>query len=214
MTEPSMNDCGKRTMRETVSPGPDRRRFLSRVSAGMLTFGCTGILLSARFPENRPGHKFQRSIPPATYLEWARHRHQKYIGILKQLQQEIGEFRLLECLKRASYADNVALGKRLSSRIDSMKTFAGPFRDEDSRVGRTIVREIIEDTDTVFEMKVTECLTEKVFREADATDLGYACVCHADFGLPAGMDIHIELIRENTLMQGHGCCDHRYVWTR
>ena len=78
-------------------------------------------------------------------------------------------------------------------------------------LGRTIIREIIEDSDTAFEMKITECLTEVVFRKADALDLGYACVCHADFGLPEGMDIDIKLIRTKTLMQGHDCCNHRYV---
>ena len=63
----------------------------------------------------------------------------------------------------------------------------------------------------LLEMKITECLTEMIFREADALDLGYACVCHADFGLPEGLDINIKLIRDKTLMQGHNCCNHRYV---
>jgi hypothetical protein len=76
------------------------------------------------------------------------------------------------------------------------------------------VREIVEDSDEVFEMKITECLTEVIFREADALELGYACVCHADFGLPEGLDINIKLIRDKTLMQGHNCCNHRYVWER
>jgi hypothetical protein len=146
-------------------------------------------------------------------LRWAQNRHNKYIGILKQLGKDIGKQRLLELLKKASYAENVALGKRLSPRIDSMKNFAGPFRDENSRVGQTIVREIIEDSETTFEMKVIGCLTEVVFRKADALDLGYACVCHADFGLPEGLDIGIKLIRTKTLMQGHDCCNHRYVLT-
>ena len=195
----------------------NRRSFLSKpLSAStILGLGCSqNLAMAASHQEEQAIHKFQREMSPATYIQWARHRHAKYIGILKNLKSDIGEQRLLEALKRASYAENVTLGKRLSSRIDSMKTFAGPFRDENSRVGRTIVREIIEDSDTAFEMKITECLTEKVFREADALDLGFVCVCYADFGLPVGMDINIELIRDKTLMQGHDCCNHRYVWTR
>ena len=93
-----------------------------------------------------------------------------------------------------------------------MHAFAGPFRDVDSGVGRTIVREIVEDSKHAFEMKITECLTEVVFREMDAADLGYACVCHADFGLPVGINPKLKLIRTKTLMQGHDCCNHRYVW--
>jgi len=74
------------------------------------------------------------------------------------------------------------------------------------------VREIVEDNDKAFEMRLTECLTEVVFREANAQDLGYACVCHADFGLPVGINPKLKLIRTKTLMQGHDCFNHRYVW--
>jgi len=195
---------------------PSRRQFLSHIpAAAALCFGCSqGWLLSAPAGErsvSQTTHKFQQERPPTTYLQWAQQRNARYIGILKHLERDLGKQRLLELLKKASYAENVALGKRISPRIDSMRTFAGPFRDENSGVGRTIVREIIEDTDTAFEMKITECLTEVVFREADAQDLGYACVCHADFGLPEGMDLDIKLIRTKTLMQGHDCCNHRYV---
>jgi len=58
-----------------------------------------------------------------------------------------------------------------------------------------------------------ECLTAEVFREEDAAEIGYATVCHADFALPEGFNPKIKLIRDKTLMQGHDCCNHRYVWT-
>ena len=44
-----------------------------------------------------------------------------------------------------------------------------------------IEREVVEDSDTAFELKITKCLWEKVYRESDATDIGYAIVCHTDF---------------------------------
>lgn len=194
----------------------DRRKFLSGVSAtAAVCLGCSQgwALADSNGPEaaSSDALKFDSEMPPMTYLQWARHRHRKYIGILTQMKEEIGSEKLLESLKKASYAENVALGRRLSDRIDSMHTFAGPFRNPDSGVGRTIVREIIEDNEGVFEMRITGCLTERVFREADACDLGYACVCHADFGLTIGMEIDIKLERSKTLMQGHDCCNHRYV---
>ncbi len=203
-------------MKKTSGSHQSRRKFLSQIpAAAALCFGCSqGWILSASDGDrsvSQTTHKFQREMPPLTYLQWAQDRNARYIGILKQMEKDLGKQRLLELLKKASYAENVALGKRLSSRIDSMRTFAGPFRDDTSRVGQTIVREIIEDSDTAFEMKITECLTEVVFRKADALELGYACVCHADFGLPEGMDLDIKLIRTKTLMQGHDCCNHRYV---
>ena len=203
-------------MKHCTSTNLNRRQLLSRVPAGVaFCLGCSqGWAQAVSKPPERSqadANTFDREMPPMTYLQWARNRHSKYIGILTQMKEELGSQRLLELLKNASYAENVALGKRLSHRIDSMHTFAGPFRDTESRVGQTIVRDIVEDNENVFEMRITECLTEKVFREAGALDLGYACVCHADFGLPEGMDINIKLERSKTLMQGHACCNHRYV---
>ena len=203
-------------MKRYTSTNLDRRQFLTRVPAGVaVCLGCSQgwALAVSNPPEQSPSdaHAFDREMPPMTYLQWAQNRHSKYIGILTQMKEEIGSQRLLGLLKNASYAENVALGRKLSDRIDSMHTFAGPFRDTDSRVGKTIVREVVEDNENVFEMRITECLTEKVFREAGALDLGYACVCHADFGLTEGMDINIKLERSKTLMQGHDCCNHRYV---
>jgi hypothetical protein len=113
----------------------------------------------------------------ATYKQWMVRRHDKYIAILKHLEKDIGKERLLDMLKQASFEENVKLGKRLSSRIKSMKVFAGPFRNENSGVGRTIVREVVE-----------------------------------DFGLPVGLNPKFKLIRTKTLMQGHDCCNHRYIW--
>ena len=195
-----------------------RRDFIAKILPGcaLSCFVSHNLLASTHYGDvhlsSEDKHKFQEEMnSPLTYKKWMQQRHMKYIGVLKHLQNDIGENKLFEMLKKASYAENVALGKKLSERITDINTFAGPFRNENSGVGRTIVREIIEDNDKVFEMKITQCLVEEVFREADACDLGYACVCHADFGLPAGMDLNIKLIRTKTLMQGHDCCNHRYV---
>jgi hypothetical protein len=206
-------------MTNNFSSCTNRRQFL-----GCMLSACTAICVggdssltqaasSLQSSSADETHKFQQAIdPPLTYKQWAQHRNLRYIGILKHLQKNIGSETLLDLLKKASYAENVALGQRLSSRISDMNTFAGPFRNENSNVGHTIVREVVEDNAKVFEMKITQCLVEEVFREADARDLGYACICHADFGLPVGMDLDIKLTRTKTLMQGHDCCNHRYVW--
>ena len=75
-------------------------------------------------------------------------RHNKYIESLKHLENDIGKEKLLEMLKRSRYEENVKLGKRLFVRIPSPKAFANPFRDVNSSLSKTIVREIVEDSDT------------------------------------------------------------------
>jgi len=41
-------------------------------------------------------HDFQREMPPVIDLQWAQHRNTEYIGILKQLEKDIGKQRLLK----------------------------------------------------------------------------------------------------------------------
>lgn len=197
----------------------DRREFITRIVPGcaLSCFGSQHLIASALHgedPLSQEGkHKFQKEMDRKfTYKRWMQQRHNKYIGILKHLENDIGKEKLLEILKKASYEENVKLGKRLSGRIPSLQVFANPFRDENSNLSKTIVREIVEDNEKAFEIRITQCLTEIVFREASALDLGYACVCHADFGLPVGINPKLKLIRTKTLMQGHDCCNHRYVW--
>lgn len=196
-----------------------RREFLTTIvpAASGLYFGCSHALVraasKAEFPSPEDANKFLTEMErKTTYKQWIQQRHNKYIAILKHLENDIGREKLLEMLKKASYAENVQLGKQLAERIPSLQAFAGPFRNETSSVGRTIVREIVEDSATAFEMKITSCLEEMVFREAGAAHLGFACVCYADFGLPVGINPKLKLVRTKTLMEGHDCCNHRYVW--
>ena len=196
-----------------------RRDFFARIVPGCVLscFASRHLLGSPLFEEvpllQEDAQKFDTEMDrKISYKRWMQQRHNKYIAILKHLEKDIGKERLLDMLKQASYEENVKLGKRLSGQIPSLRAFAGPFRNENSTVGKTIVREIVEDTEKAFEMRITACVEEIVFREADALDLGYACVCHADFGLPVGINPKLKLIRTKTLMQGHDCCNHRYVW--
>ena len=196
-----------------------RRDFITRIIPGcaLSCFVSRHFLASASYGETPPLQedetKFLKEMDrKITHKRWMQQRRNKYIGILKHLETDIGKERLLEILKKASYKENVELGKRLSGRIPSLRVFAEPFRDENSNLSKTIVREIVEDTENVFEIRITACVEEIVFREADASDLGYACVCHADFGLPVGINPKLKLVRTKTLMQGHDCCNHRYVW--
>ncbi|MFC2097865.1 L-2-amino-thiazoline-4-carboxylic acid hydrolase [Bacteroidota bacterium] len=198
-----------------------RRDFIGKIIPGCALFclGSQHLLASSLDAEVSPlqqdKHKFNKiRDAKITHKQWEQQKHVKYIGILKQLEKNIGKEKLYDMLKKASYADNVELGKRLSGRIKSLKVFAGPFRNENSGIANTMIREIVEDNDEAFEIRITECLAQVIYKEANAEELGYACVCHADFGLPAGLNPKLKLIRTKTLMQGHDCCNHRYVWEK
>ena len=73
--------------------------------------------------------------------------------------------------------------------------------------------EIVENMDTAYELKVTECIWASTFLAAKAGDIGYASVCIGDYTWAEGFNPKIKLVRDKTLMQGHDICNHRYIWT-
>ena len=66
-------------------------------------------------------------------------------------------------------------------------------------------------TQEEFPAETGECLWAKAFREANAADLGFKLVCSADYVTAEAFNPDIKLIRDKTLMQGHDCCNHKYV---
>jgi len=62
------------------------------------------------------------------------------------------------------------------------------------------------------EIRVTECLWAKTFRDAKAGDIGYATICYQDYAMSQGFSSKLKMIRSKTLMQGHDYCNHRWVW--
>lgn len=133
---------------------------------------------------------------------------------MQEIASEIGREKFLEILKKASFEANRKLGESLSKRVsrNDLSFFAGAFLNPGVDFQHSMTYKIIENTEQAFEVKVTECLTEVTFREADALDIGFAGVCYADYGFPEGLNPKIKMVRDKTLMQGHNCCNHRYVW--
>jgi hypothetical protein len=74
-----------------------------------------------------------------------------------------------------------------------------------------MIYEIVEDTDQALELKVKECIFAETFLKASAGDIGFAFICYGDYAWPRAFNPKIKMIRDKTLMQGHDCCNHRYV---
>jgi hypothetical protein len=89
--------------------------------------------------------------------------------------------------------------------------FIAPFKKVDYFWKHALTFDVIEDTKTAFEVKVIECIWAKTFHDFKAPDIGYAMVCYADFAMAPAYNPKMKLNRTKTLMQGHDCCNHRYV---
>jgi hypothetical protein len=166
-------------------------------------------------PQDR--HKFEQSLDQEFSIKQIFDFRYKrdFIPTMQLLQQYIGDEKLLELLKKASSERNTRLGKALAERWPdtSLHTFAGPFRKRAGLIMKhSMSYDIVEDSEQAFEINVTECITSDVFRESNAADIGFACVCHADYALPVAFNPKIKMVRDKTLMEGHDRCNHRYVY--
>ncbi len=160
-------------------------------------------------------HKFDKEIPglKMTYRRMAAIRNRSFIRFARFLQEEIGEERVIKLIKKQTEQRLKEQAKKDLERLgkSDFKSYISIFRDPAMLASLTM--EIIEDTDTVFEIRVTDCLSAESFLPYKAGDIGYAAVCWGDYNWASDFNPKIKLIRDKTLMQGHDCCNHKYIWT-
>ena len=149
-----------------------------------------------------------------SYLQFLRMVYaDRFIPIFKEMKKSIGEAKLIETLGRACCDVAEQRIKQLTIEKD-FETFKAPIKSNDGFYQHTTTYEVLEDTDDVLEIKVTECLWADMYREAGEAELGYASVCHQDFIAATAFNPKLKLIRDKTLMQGHDCCNHRWVFEK
>ncbi len=160
-------------------------------------------------------HKFDKEIPglKMTYRRMASMRNRSFIRFARFLQEEIGEERVIELIKKQTEQRLKEQAKRDLQRLGNsdFKSYISIFKRPGMLASLTM--EIIEDTDTIFEIRVTDCLAAESFLPHKAGDIGYAAVCWGDYNWASDFNSKIKLIRDKTLMQGHDCCNHKYIWT-
>ncbi len=196
-----------------------RRQFFTHIMpACALTCLGTGKILGVS-PSKRGSliqeakHKFDSPFDrPLTYRQFFSVRYGMFINLAKAMEKEMGQEKLLDSLKKNIQAEMLQQGQAQAKRSpdNSFQTYVQVFKGPNYDL--TLTREIIEDTEKAFELKITECIWASTFLQAKAGDIGYAAVCYGDYAWAEGFNPKIKLIRDKTLMQGHDCCNHRYVW--
>jgi hypothetical protein len=138
-----------------------------------------------------------------------------YIPILQNLAPYVKNDDFLEILKRAASDEATKSGQADAKKLpkNDFAAFRAEIKKPLDRFWKHVLTlEIVEDTDKAIETKVTECLWAKTFREANASDIGYAIICYPDYASALALNPKLKLIRTKTLMQGNDCCNHRWVW--
>jgi hypothetical protein len=198
----------------------DRRNFCATV----LSMGALGCLACTRKPAtpvvskaeslSPTKHKFQEDskMPFENAFNFA--YAGSFVPILLGLAEEVGREKLVGMLKDVAsreWGKHVAtLAKTVP--MNDLDTFVSNVKKPDHFWSHVLTSTIVEDSKNAFELNITECLWAKTFREANAADIGYACICHPDYAAATAFNPRIRMIRTKTLMQGDDCCNHRYVY--
>ena len=197
-----------------------RRELLVR-TAPACALTCLGLAraegLAAAFsgPICQEIHKFdrkeERSLSPKQTTEMmSRTLHE----IIRTLRRELGDPETIRILKLNSDEFGRQQGSMHAERAPdtSFESFVSVFRQMAS--GPTLTADVVQDTGKVFELNVSECVWEVVFREAElAGEIGHAAVCNMDYSWPPAFNPVFRMERTKTLMEGHECCNHRYIDT-
>jgi hypothetical protein len=207
----------------------NRREFLQGLfPLGVLLSSSCGLLSASsglqNKPQNEPAeHKFlkdsgltMREVFRFAFL-WT------YVPIMQALATQMGREKLIDMIKEAtatywtrwteSYTRK--LPEKDFAAFSKMDTLEG-ISDNAERLKHfwslAFTAQRIEATPKSYELKVTECLWAKTFREANAGDIGFASICYGDEVMAAAFDQRLKLIRTKTLMNGDDCCHCRWVW--
>lgn len=206
---------------QSAFPGFSRRSFLAQAlpACSLLCLGAgshvPGLSPAWKKAFQQAKHKFDEEFPmKLTNRQLMSFMYGRdYIPFLKFLAEEIGKDKLIALLKQHSTEQGRQMGKMMAQRLgkNDFAELKKLFSQENPNFKSTLTMTLTEDTDTVHELKVTECLWADTFVKANAGELGFAAVCFADYASATAFNPKIEMVRDKTLMQGHDCCNHRYL---
>lgn len=201
----------------------NRRQFLIKTvpACALAYIGSSGLPGMRHLSAQQEGkHKFDQPLDlELTYRQFQRRVKQEKIQLIKTLIKELGEERTIEILKTDTREAALAQGQRGAQALkraglkNDFNAWVSQFRDP-RRGKNTLTKEIIEDLEKTFELRVTECLYAEAYIKAGlGGEVGFAALCYMDYFWPKGFNENIKMVRDKTLIQGHDCCNHRYIWT-
>lgn len=192
-----------------------RREFLKKAFSSCAICCLAAIKVDGNNMENlakgNEEHKFLadsgmslQEVYNFAYKQW-------YIPAMKNLKDQIGQDRFIEMLEKSTdkiYKTDIDINKDYS--MNTLKAFAKKIITASENMKDRLTFQVVRQDENLFEIKYTECLWAKTFREANAADIGYTGICYGDYGITKSFNPKLQLDREKTLMQGHDCCHFKW----
>jgi hypothetical protein len=145
-------------------------------------------------------------------IEQVKIQAQVLVPLVKALQAELGEERA-NALVRKALGDQYRKYGETWWRKQGARNFGEKMASAFERfaAGDALGYEVVKQAPDAFEVNVTECHYAKFYHEIGAPELGFLLTCGADFPMAEGFGTDVQLTRTQTIMQGAGHCDFRYV---
>jgi hypothetical protein len=196
-----------------------RRQFITKIMPAFAPACISGegvfALARAAFTQKvqQSKHLFDTEIPLTIRQFYARIGRNEIV-LFNTFAEAFGKEKVIALLKEQTYKRAKRNGERFRQRMgtNDFETFKTRFIGPNSYTETLIVAEIIENSKKVLELKATECVIAEAYLKANAGEFGYAYNCWGDHCWQDGYNKKIKLIRDKTLMQGHDCCNFRYIW--
>jgi len=183
-----------------------RRHFIARSCAlgTSLCFGCAHLFSSANAQEVKTvkslPDKYSQNAGMSYEQVFNFTYRESLIPLLVSISKQMGRDKCIELLKSAT--------NEVYSQPDYMSRYRSNLPEQ--FWNDVLNLEVVENTPNLRIFKITKCLWAQTFREADASDIGYALLCYGDYASARLNNEKLE--RETTLMQSHEYC--LLKWTK
>jgi len=183
----------------------NRRQFFTKSFFGgtSLCFGCSYFISSVYSQEAQNNSSFQHKVDKKSEMSYRQVFNFAFrdtlIPQLITISRQIGREKFIEMLKNVT--DEVWFQNNMQKSFNSNlpKNFWN----------HVLNLEVLEKSENLQIYKITKCLWADTFREADASDIGYALWCYGDYAMARSK--HKKLERKTTLMEGHDYCLLKYT---
>lgn len=163
-----------------------------------------------------PNEKSAKSeMPPDTLNEIGvlkrREIEARMIGpLVEALAQEFDRDRVLAIVRDTVINIAREQGAERATQVgdDSLLSFSESAGDWSK--GNALEIEVLEKNAERYSFNVTRCRYAEMYRSLGLAELGAVLSCNRDYSLIEGFNPAIELVREQTIMQGAPCCTFRY----
>jgi len=207
---------------KTSSFVASRRQFLQNVfpAGAIFCFGCRDLLAlrNAKGKQEIAGkkHKFLEDSGMTLEEVFKFAYQENSIPLMQSLAKEIGKENFIKMLKKVSSENAAQMMTNMTQTLpkkdfdaftDFLKNIlnAPPYKN-------ALVYEIVKETDKETEIKYSECLWAKIFREVNAADIGYATQCYPSDAMIHAFNPKIKVTNPKNLMKGDDICIERFVW--